>query len=73
MAGKLAGKTAAEMVQTLLMKHVDVIVPETVKIVAQKDIKDCLSEFAISMEFAPPPSILDEGKEAAGKKKKGGR
>jgi type IV pilus assembly protein PilM len=72
-AGSASAKTAAEIVQMLLMKHSDVIVPESVKIVAQKDIKDCLSEFAISMEFAPPPSILDEGKEAAGKKKKGGR
>ncbi len=72
-AGSAPAKTAAEIVQMLLMKHSDVIVPESVKIVAQKDIKDCLSEFAISMEFAPPPSILDEGKEAAGKKKKGGR
>ena len=73
MAGKLAGKTAAEMVQTLLMKHADVIVPETVKIVAQKDIRDCLSEFAISMEFAPSLSILDDGKTVVGKKRKGGR
>ena len=72
-ASKVSGKTAAEIVQMVLMKQFDVIVPESVKIVAQKDIKDCLSEFAISMEFAPPPSILDEGKEAAGKKKKGGR
>ena len=71
-AGKTPGKTAAEVVQMLLMKQHDVIVPESVKIVAQKDIKDCLSEFAISMEFAPPPSLLDDGKNSAGKKK-GGR
>ena len=71
-AGKTSGKTAAEVVQMLLMKQHDVIVPESVKIVAQKDIKDCLSEFAISMEFAPPPSLLDDGRNSAGKKK-GGR
>ena len=73
-ASKMPGKTAAEIVQMILMKQSDVIVPESVKIVAQKDIRDCLSEFAISMDFAPPPSILDEGgKESGGKKKKGGR
>ncbi|MBR4652773.1 MAG: type IV pilus assembly protein PilM [Kiritimatiellae bacterium] len=65
--------TAAEMVQGSL-KGRGLFVPDSVKIVAQRDVKDCLFEFAISMVYAPPPSILADGKaEGAGKKKKGAR
>ena len=38
------------------------------------DVKDCLSEFVISMTFAPEPSLAGDAQPAAGgKKKKGGR
>lgn len=60
--------TAAEMVQSAL-KRSDTVDAEAVKIVAQKDVKNCISEFALEMKFAPSPALLDE---AAGKKK-GGR
>jgi type IV pilus assembly protein PilM len=49
--------TSAEIVQNKLKgKHM--IVPDTVKIVSQKDVKGCLVEFAIRMEFADAPSIV---------------
>ena len=49
--------TSAEIVQNNLKgKHV--IVADTVKIVSQKDVKGCLVEFAIRMEFAPHPSVV---------------
>ena len=70
-AGNGRKPTAAEIVQTVL-KGRGVFVPDSVKIVAQRDVKDCISEFAISMEFAPPPSLVattGSGKD----KKKGGR
>lgn len=57
--------TSAEIVQSKL-KGKQVVVPDTVQIVSQKDVKGCLVEFAISMEFSPPPSVVEatEKKEA---------
>jgi len=74
-AKNLSGRaaTAAEMVQRGL-KEKNVFVADSVKIVAQRDVKDCLSEFVISMTFAPEPSLAGDAQSAAGgKKKKGGR
>ena len=52
----------------------NLFVADSVKIVAQRDVKDCLSEFVISMTFAPEPSLAGDAQPAAGgKKKKGGR
>ena len=49
--------TSAEIVQSNLRgKHM--IVADTVKIVSQKEVKDCIVEFAIRMEFAPHPSAV---------------
>ena len=64
--------TAAEMVQASL-KGRGVFVPDSVKIVAQRDVKDCISEFAISMAFAPPASIVEARGNGMGSKKKGDR
>ena len=74
-AKKLPGRaaTSAEVVQMGLKKN-GLFVEDSVKIVAQRDVKDCLSEFVISMMFAPEPSLAgDEQPAAGGKKKKGGR
>ena len=61
------------MVQ-LGLKEKKLFVADSVKIVAQRDVKDCLSEFVISMTFAPEPSLAGDAQPAAGgKKKKGGR
>jgi len=49
--------TSAEIVQNNL-KGKMVIVADTVKIVSQKDVKGCLVEFAIRMEFSETPSIV---------------
>jgi len=49
--------TSAEIVQSQL-KRSYITVADTVKIVSQKDVKGCLVEFAIKMEFASPPSIV---------------
>ncbi len=74
-AKKLPGRaaTSAEVVQMSLKKN-GLFVGDSVKIVAQRDVKDCLSEFVISMTFAPEPSLAGDDQPAAGgKKKKGGR
>ncbi len=74
-AKKLPGRaaTSAEVVQMSLKKNA-LFVEDSVKIVAQRDVRDCLSEFVISMTFAPEPSLAgDEQPAAGGKKKKGGR
>ena len=59
---------AAEMVQQSL-KGRGVFVPDSVKIATQKEVKDCLSEFAIDVTFAPPPSLMGEAKTGVGGKK----
>lgn len=51
--------TADEIVQTAL-KGRQAIVSDSVKIVAQKDVKACMVEFAIQMEFAKAPSAIPE-------------
>ncbi|MGN0853559.1 MAG: type IV pilus assembly protein PilM [Kiritimatiellia bacterium] len=60
-AEKNGGKrsTAAEIVQASL-KARQVVIPDSVKIVTQKNVKECLVEFAISMAFARAPSALPE-------------
>ena len=68
-AAKNGGKrTAAEIVQERL-KGCLALVPESVKIVSQKDVKECMVEFAIQVGFAPTPSIMS----AAGRKGKGAK
>ena len=62
--------TAAELVQAELIKQ-KVVVPDTVKIVAQKDVKNCMSEFALEMTVAPAAAACPE--EAKAGKKKGAR
>ncbi len=51
--------TAGEIVQAAL-KGRQAIVSDSVKIVTQKDVKACMVEFAIQMDFAAAPSILPE-------------
>jgi len=50
--------TSAEIVQSNL-KGKQVFVPDSIKIVSQRDIKGCLVEFAISVEFSPFPSVVE--------------
>ena len=47
------------------------VIPETVKIISQKDVnaKGVLSEFAIELAFAPPASANPNAKKPTGKKK----
>ena len=69
---KRSGKkraTAAEMVQGDIERK-GIAVPGSVKIVAQKDVKDCMGEFALTMAFAPAKSAIAED---AADKKKGSR
>lgn len=51
--------TADEIVQAAL-KGRQAIVSDSVKIVAQKDVKACMVEFAIQMDFAKAPSAIPE-------------
>ena len=56
-AGKKA--TAAEIVQTALKsRSAAVVVPDSVKIVSQRDVKESIVEFAIELVFAEPPSAV---------------
>ncbi len=59
--------TAAEIVKAKLMRSAE-FVPETVKIAAQRAVKECLTEFTIQMEIAPMESVLP--KEDKGRKGK---
>lgn len=61
--------TAAEIVQASLKKR-NVFVADSVKIVAQKDVKDSITEFSVQMDLAPAPSALAEDKPAKGRKGK---
>ncbi len=70
--------TAAELVQAQLRRR-DTVVPDSVKIVATRDVngRGCLVEFAIAFKYAPQPSIVKgKGKgakpAAAGGAKSGG-
>ena len=67
-------KMTAEEIVAAALKTMPTVVPETVKIVSQKDVntKGVLSEFAIELAFAPPASAGASVKKSA-KKRKGGR
>ena len=67
-------KMTAEEIVAASLKTMPTVVPETVKIVSQKDVntKGVLSEFAIELAFAPPASAGANAKKPA-KKRKGGR
>ena len=67
-------KMTAEEIVAASLKTMPTVIPETVKIVSQKDVntKGVLSEFAIELAFAPPASADANVKKPA-KKRKGGR
>lgn len=64
MAKATAGKkkVAAEIVEDALKTRGEMIVADTVKIVSQKEVKQCLTEFAIQMKFADAPSVVPQAK-----------
>ena len=70
-AGK---KMTAEEIVAAAVKTTPLVIPETVKIISQKDVnaKGVLSEFAIELAFALPPSANPNAKQPA-KKRKGAR
>ena len=61
--------TAAEIVKAKVMRSAE-FVSESVKIVAQKEVKECLTEFTIQMEVKPAESIASNAKDAKGRKGK---
>ena len=67
-------KMTAEEIVAASLKTMPSVVPGTVKIVSQKDVnsKGVLSEFAIELAFAPPPSADPNAKKPTSKKKKRG-
>ena len=70
-AAEKGGKksTAAEIVKAKLMQS-DEFVSESVKIVAQKDVKECLTEFTIQMDLKEAQSIAPSAKDAKGRNRK---
>ena len=71
-----AGKTmTAEEIVASSIKTKPTVVPETVKIVSQKDVnmKGVLSEFVIELSFAPPASANPEAKKPSKKRNAKGR
>ena len=68
-------KMTAEEIVAASLKTMATVIPETVKIISQKDVnaKGVLSEFAIELAFAPPASANPNAKKPTGKKKKGAR
>jgi len=68
-------KMTSEEIVAASLKTMPTVVPGSVKIVSQKDVnsKGVLSEFAIELAFAPPPSADPNAKKPTGKKKKGAR
>ena len=67
-------KMTAEEIVAASLKTMPTVIPETVKIISQKDVnaKGVLSEFAIELAFAPPASANPNEKKPA-KKRKGAR
>ena len=67
-------KMTAEEIVAASLKTMPTVIPETVKIISQKDVnaKGVLSEFAIELAFAPPASANPNAKKPA-KKRKGAR
>ena len=72
-SAKNGGKksTSAEIVVESL-KGRSVFVSDSVKVVAQKEVKECLTEFAIQLELAPAPSASAE-KTSSGRNGKAGK
>ncbi len=68
MSGNKKRTTAAEMVQNALRRNRE-MAADGVKIVAQREVKNCISEFALEMKFASAPTLLTP----VANKKKGGR
>ncbi len=70
-AAEKGGKksTAGEIVKAKLMQS-DEFVSESVKIVAQKDVKECLTEFTIQMDLKEAQSIAPSAKDAKGRNRK---
>lgn len=64
--------TASKIVEDALKRKGAEFVPDSVKIVAQKEVKECLSEFSIQMDLASAPSAAPAGK-AAGRNGKAGK
>ncbi len=61
--------TVSKLVEEALRKRAE-FVADTVAIVAQKEVKECLAEFTIQMDLAAAPSVASEGgKGKAGKRK----
>ena len=67
-------RVTAEEIVAASLKTMPTVLPDTVKIVSQKDVnsKGVLSEFAIELAFAPTPSADPNAKKPA-KKRKGAR
>ena len=67
-------RMTAEEIVAASLKTMPTVIPETVKIVSQKDVnsKGVLSEFAIELAFASPPSADPNAKKPS-KKRKGAR
>jgi hypothetical protein len=71
-----AGKTmTAEEIVASSLKTKPTVIPETVKIVSQKDVnmKGVLSEFVIELSFAAPASANPDAKKPTKKRKAKGR
>ena len=68
-------RMTAEEIVAAALKTMQAVVPETVKIVSQKDVnsKGVLSEFAIELAFVPPVSADPNAKKPTSKKRKGAR
>ena len=68
-------KMTAEEIVAASLKTMPAVLPETVKIISQKDVnaKGVLSEFAIELAFAQPASADPNAKKSATKKRKGAR
>ncbi len=61
--------TVSKLVEEALRKRAE-FVADTVAIVAQKEVKECLAEFTIQMDLAAAPTAAPEGgKGKAGKRK----
>lgn len=63
--------TASKIVEEAL-KSRSAFVPDSVRIVAQQEVAECLVEFSIQMAVASAPSVVPEAK-AAGRKGKAGK
>ena len=68
-------KMTAEEIVAGVLKTKRSVIPESVRIVSQKDVnsKGVLSEFAIELAFAKPASVDPNAKKPVSRKKKGGR